>query len=68
VTIDADSNIAVVANKKGHSISIIDLASATYAISIPVGRDPHGVAIHPALNIAVVANKEKGTEGLKIDQ
>jgi len=51
----------VVANKKGKSISIIDLASITLSTPQPVGRDPHGIAIHPSLNIAVVANKKDNT-------
>jgi YVTN family beta-propeller protein len=50
------TGVAVVANEKSSSVSIVDLATQEVLASIPVGKAPRGVAIDREMNIAVVGS------------
>ncbi len=54
VAIDSGSARAVVANRNGKSVSVIDLLSASVLVEFPVGKLPTGVAVNPATDRAVV--------------
>ncbi|OGW38146.1 MAG: hypothetical protein A2Y97_01475 [Nitrospirae bacterium RBG_13_39_12] len=56
IAINPVNNIAVVANEKSDSISVIDLNNNTVLSTINVGKAPRGVAIDRGLNLAVISN------------
>jgi YVTN family beta-propeller protein len=48
-------NIALITNTRNNTVEIFDLK--TFAVdSIPVGRQPEGIAVHKSLGLALVAN------------
>lgn len=55
VAVHPDRGWAVVTNRDGGSVSIIDLAARAELGRIPVGRRPTGVAVNPDTNVAAVA-------------
>ncbi len=55
VAIDATRGQAVIANRNGKSITVLDLDSGEVVATIPVGHQPTGVAVHPATGTAVVS-------------
>src|SRR5262249_20836282 len=56
VAINSVTNEAVVTNRGGNTVSIIDLKTNTVVSTVKVGQAPRGVAISTLTNIAVVAN------------
>jgi len=56
IAINPFTDIAVIANEKADSVSIVDLKAQTVLLSITVGKAPRGVAIDKGLNVAVVGN------------
>ena len=56
IAISPVTDIAVIANEKSNSVSIIDLKTQTVLSSITVGKAPRSVAIDKGLNVAVVGN------------
>jgi len=56
VAFNPRTDIAVVANEKSSSVSIVDLDTQEVAASIPVGESPRGVAIDETLNIALIGS------------
>lgn len=54
VAINPGSAQAVVANRNGKSVSVVDLLSASVLAEIWVGKLPTGVAVNPVTNRAVV--------------
>lgn len=54
VAIDSGSARAVVANRNGKSVSVVDLLGASVLAEVPVGKLPTGVAVNPATDRAVV--------------
>lgn len=56
IAINPITDIAVVANEKSDSVSIVDLNTQTVLSTIPVGKAPRGVAVDNVLNIAVIGN------------
>ncbi|MEW6001107.1 MAG: IPT/TIG domain-containing protein [Nitrospirota bacterium] len=61
VAINPFTDIAVVANKKSDSVSIVDLVTQKVLSTIPVGNSPKGVAIDSEFNIALVSNNRDNT-------
>jgi len=61
VAINPVTNIAVIANEKAGSVSIVDLSSQAVLSTIAVGRAPRGVAIDAGLNRAIVGNSGDNT-------
>jgi YVTN family beta-propeller protein len=60
VAINTATNVAIVANRGGNSISIIDLGTNAVT-SLAVGSTPTGVAADNVRNIAAVVNSGSGT-------
>ena len=56
IAINPKTDIAVIANEKSYSASIVDLDTQTVLSTIPVGKVPRGVAIDLEFNIALVSN------------
>lgn len=56
IAINPITDIAVVANERSNSVSIVDLKTQAVISTIPVGSAPKGVAINTALNLALVTN------------
>jgi len=50
VAISPDGRLALIANSRSKSVSVIDIRAATVIATIPVGKGPYGVSIGP--NIA----------------
>jgi DNA-binding beta-propeller fold protein YncE len=66
IAVDQADGLAVVANRKGNSVSIISLASNTVVQTLGVGNAPTGVAVDDGLlapldHIAVVVNSADNT-------
>ncbi|MBI3378080.1 MAG: hypothetical protein HY035_06750 [Nitrospirae bacterium] len=61
IAINPNTDIAVVANEKSDSVSIVDLNTQTVLSTIPVGKAPRGVAIDRGLNLAVIGNSHDNT-------
>lgn len=55
VAIHSSRGQAIVANRNGRTITILDLATASVMTTVPVGRQPTDVAINPLTNVAVVS-------------
>lgn len=60
IAINPDTDVAVVANEKSASVSIIDLNTQEVLSEILVGKAPRGVAIDRGLNIALVGSNHDG--------
>jgi YVTN family beta-propeller protein len=58
IAINNETNIAVVANEKSDSVSIVDLNTQTVLSTVSVGKSPIGVAIDKDLNIALIGNSK----------
>jgi YVTN family beta-propeller protein len=56
IAINPITDIAVIANEKSDSVSIVDLNTQKVLSTIPVGKAPRGVAIDREFNIALVSN------------
>ena len=56
VAIDADRDVAVVANSGSDDISFVSLATGTSSAPLSVGTTPIGVAVIPRLGRAIVTN------------
>lgn len=68
IAINPETDIAVVAVQKGEDhqgntgyVSVIDLSTQKAITSIPVGRQPGGVAIDRGLNLALITNSNDNT-------
>jgi len=61
LAINQYTNIAVVANEKSDSVSIVDLDTQAVLSTVPVGKAPIGVAIDKGKNIALVSNSKDDT-------
>jgi YVTN family beta-propeller protein len=61
IAINPITDIAVVANEKADSVSIVDLNTQSVLSTIPVGKAPRGVAIDRELNLAVVGSSHDNT-------
>ena len=56
IAINPITDIAIIANEKSDSVSIVDLNTQTVLSTTPVGKVPRGVAIDREFNIALVSN------------
>jgi YVTN family beta-propeller protein len=61
IAINPVTDIAVVANEKSGSVSIVDLNNKTVLSTISVGKKPREVAIDNELNVAVVGSRHDNT-------
>lgn len=61
IAINPITDIAVVANEKSDSVSIVDLSTQKVLSTIPVGKAPRGVFIDKETNIALVSNSKNDT-------
>lgn len=68
IAINPETDIAVVAVQKGEDhqgntgyVSVIDLSTQKAITSIPIGRQPGGVAIDRGLNLALITNSKDNT-------
>ncbi|MBI4685953.1 MAG: hypothetical protein HY755_12275 [Nitrospirae bacterium] len=61
IAINPNTDIAVVANEKANSVSIVDLNTQSVLSTVPVGKAPRGVAIDKELNLAVIGNSHDDT-------
>ena len=61
IAINPLADIAVVANEKSDSVSIVDINAQAVLTTIPVGKAPRGVAIDRELNIAVIGDSHDDT-------
>ncbi len=52
---------AYVPNSGSDDVTLIDITTNTVTATVPVGRDPSGVAVHPSGNRAYVANSGDNT-------
>lgn len=64
VAIDAQRNLAVVANSGSNNVSVVDLSAGTVTQTITVGTNPQGVAVLPRAGRAVVTNRGSSTASL----
>lgn len=64
VAIDAERELAVVANSGCNSASTIDLTTGTIASTVSVGANPRGVAVSSFMGKALVTNSTSGTASL----
>ena len=60
IAINPITNIAVIANEKSDSASIVDLNTQSVLSAIPVGKAPRGVAIDRGLNLCPVHQSARG--------
>ncbi|MEW6419835.1 MAG: hypothetical protein AB1480_17260 [Nitrospirota bacterium] len=56
VAIDNELNLALVSSSHDNNLSIIDLNTYQVIKTIPVGKEPEGIAINPLNHTALVAN------------
>jgi len=61
IAVNPITDIAVVANEKSDSVSIVDLSTQKVLSTIPVGKAPRGVFIDKETNIALVSNSKNDT-------
>ncbi|MFA4828189.1 MAG: RHS repeat-associated core domain-containing protein [Thermodesulfovibrionales bacterium] len=61
IAINPITDIAVIANEKADSVSIVNLNTQKVISTIPVGKAPRGVSIDKGLNIALVTNSKDDT-------
>jgi len=61
IAINPITDIAVIANEKSDSVSIVNLNTQAVISTIPVGKAPRGVAIDKGLNLAVIGNSHDNT-------
>ena len=61
IAVNPITEIAVVANEKSDSVSIVNLNTQAVISTIPVGKAPRGVAIDRGLNLAVIGNSKDNT-------
>ncbi len=61
IAINPNTDIAVIANEKSDSVSIVNLNTQAIISAIPVGKAPRGVAIDRGLNKAVIGNSHDNT-------
>ena len=61
IAINPNTDIAVVANEKADSVSVVNLNTQLVLSTIPVGKAPRGVAIDKGLNIALASNSKDNT-------
>ncbi len=59
VAVDPASNLAIVANKKADTVSIIDLQSFTVIKTVALGEHPKAVAVDA--DVAIVSNEKSDT-------
>lgn len=61
IAINPITDIAVIANEKADSVSIVDLNTQAVITTIPVSKAPRGVAIDRELNLAIVGSSHDNT-------
>ncbi|KAF0145681.1 MAG: hypothetical protein FD156_656 [Nitrospirae bacterium] len=61
IAINPATDIAVVANEKADSVSILSLETQGVLSTISVGKAPRGVAIDKELNLAIIGNSKDNT-------
>ena len=63
IALDASNSVLVVANLEADSVTIFDVSggSVVKRAEVPVGLEPHCVAINSVSNEAFVTNSETGT-------
>ncbi len=64
IAINPITDVAVIADEKADSVSVVDMDSQKVIATIPVGRAPKGVALDNVLNIAAVTNSKDDTISL----
>lgn len=61
VAINPDTDMAVVANEKSDTVSIVDINTQSVLATVTVGKGPKAVAIDRELNIALIGNIDDDT-------
>lgn len=61
IAVDNANQKVFVTNRKGNSVSVIDVKSNKVVDTISVGNEPIGIAIHPTANRAYTANYSDST-------
>ena len=50
-----------VINQGDNTVSVIDGATRTVTATVPIGKNPYGVAVDPDTHTAYVTNRDDGT-------